>query len=468
MLTLLLLSFFSANSYALTLDEYLDQVKNQNLNYTASSQNAEAYELLRRKAELVTAIKLYGYSEKSTLEQNQVLQIFRYTQVDYQRNQIGLSQTSDFGLNTNLYYSLVRTFYHNLNTSNLTNPDLAKKNYQSIPTIELSIPLWQNRFGSATRASKDATYFANESQKLTAKSLSLTELVNSEKAYWTLVYTKKAVEIQRRAFESAKKILDYVTKREKMNLGDKSDVLQAQASFEARQLLLKQAENDEKIAIRSFNKQRNVDLETAPEKLEEFNLAKLQKFLTPKVRAADRFDIKANEASMKAAIATAKSEEELSKPSVSIYGSYSLTQIDATPYKTIDKSFAPNGVGTKFGINFSMPINFGLTSDIGQGAIKSASAARINYRQRLLDQETDWQNLVQNMDNYKDNLRLSLAIEAAQKSKLENERLRLRQGRTSTYQVLLFEQDFANAELTTQQIAYKLLETIANSKLYQN
>jgi len=33
---------------------------------------------------------------------------------------------------------------------------------------------------------------------------------------------------------------------------------------------------------------------------------------------------------------------------------------------------------------------------------------------------------------------------------------------------LLFEQDFSNAELTTQQIAYKLLESIAMQKLYKN
>jgi len=463
-----LLVVVCSSAHALTLEEYLDQVKTQNLNYNAAAQNAEAYELLRRKAELVTAVKLYGYSEKSMAEQNQALQIFRYKQVDYQRNQIGFSQTSDFGLNTNAYYALVNTFYHGLNTTNSANPSLAQSNYQAIPTLELSLSLWQNRFGAATRASKDSTYFANESQKLTAKSLSLNELVNSEKAYWTLVYARKAVEINRRAVESAKKILDYVSKREKMNLGDKSDVLQAQASFEARQLVLKQAENDEKIAVKIFNKQRNTNLDEAPESLDEFDLKKLQTYLVPKVKAADRFDVKASEASMKAAVASAKSEEESSKPSVNLYGSHSLTQIKDTPYKAVANSFAPNGIGSKIGINFSMPINFGLTSDLQQGAIKNASAARITYRQKLLDQQNDWESLIQNMESYKQNLTLSLAIEAAQKSKLENERQRLRQGRTSTYQVLLFEQDFANAELNTQQLTYKLVEAIANSKLYQN
>lgn len=472
MLRILLISILAicctTNSYALSLTEYLDQVKVQNLQYNAAAQNAEAYELLKKKANLVTAIKFYGYSEKSIAEQNQALQIFRYGQVDYQKNQIGFSQTSDFGLNANLYYLLSRTKYHGLNTSNFSNPSLAINHYQSTPTLELSLSLWQNRFGSSTKASKDSTYFVSESQKLTAKSLSLTELTNAEKAYWLLVYARKAVDIQNRALASAKKILDYVTKKEKMNLGDRSDVLQARASFEARQLLLKQAENDEKIAIKTFNKIRNVDLNQAPEKLDNFDLTKLQTHLIPTIKTSDRFDVKASEAAMKAAIATAKIEEESNKPAISLYGSHSMTQVKSTFYKAIDNSFAPNGIGSKAGIQFSMPINFGLTQDIREGAVKSASAAKITYHQKLLDQENDWQSLVQNMESYKENLKLSLAIEVAQKSKLENERLRLKQGRTNTYQVLLFEQDFANAELTTGQLAYKLLEAIANSKLYQN
>jgi len=460
---------YTANASELSLPEYLDQVKNQNLRYNAAAQNAEAFDLLKRKAELVTAFKFYGYTENSFVEQNQALQIFRYTEVYYRKNQIGFSQTSDFGLSSNLYYSMVHTTYKNLTLpSSISNPELAKDNYQTIPTLELSLPLWQNRLGAATRANKDSTYFSNMSQKLTAKALSVAELVAAEKAYWMLVYARKAVAIQQQALASAKKILDYVVRREKMNLGDKADVLQARASFESKQLLLKQAENDEKIAEKIFNKQRGLVTEMVAEQLQNFDLTNLQTTLIPVVKEADRYDIKASEASMKSSIAAAKLEEENAKPSVSLYGSYSLNQVQSSAQLAFNNSLAPNGNAGKIGVQFSMPINFGLTSDIKTGALKEASAAKLTYRQKLLDQENDWQSLVQNMASYKENLKLSLLIESAQKSKLENERKRLKQGRTSTYQVLLFEQDFSNAELTTQQIAYKLLESIAMQKLYKN
>ena len=84
----------------------------------------------------------------------------------------------------------------------------------------------------------------------------------------------------------------------------------------------------------------------------------------------------------------------------------------------------------------------------------------------MFEQENDWQNMVQNLSIYKENLKLSQAIEAAQKSKLEYERRLLKQGRTTTYQILLFEQDFSNSQITTIQLAYQMLALIAEEKLY--
>jgi outer membrane protein TolC len=169
---------------------------------------------------------------------------------------------------------------------------------------------------------------------------------------------------------------------------------------------------------------------------------------------------------MKAAVASAKLDEESNKPSLNLYGSYLQNQIKQNTREAMLDSFAQNGRAGTLGIKFSMPINLGLTSEIRQGAVLSASAAKINYRQKLFEQENDWQNLVQNLAIYKENLALSSAIESAQKSKLENERRLLKQGRTTTYQILLFEQDYSNSQLTTIQLAYKMLALAAQQKLY--
>jgi outer membrane protein TolC len=455
------------NFKILAPEEYLTQVKGQSLSYLAAEQNVEAFEKLKEKAKLVTAFNFFASTQNGFTEQNQVLQIFRYTSVYNRNHQVGISQTADFGLSTKLYYSLNHTTYKGLDTSNFSNPNLARSNYQGTPVIEVTLPLWQNRFGSSTKALKDAAYFSNESQKLAAKAISIETLVAAEQGYWNLVAARRAVEIQKNALQSAEQILNYVAKKEKMNLGEKGDVLQAKALLESRKLSLKQAENDEKLAARYFNKNRYVNSAEVSEKLAPFDFVKLKNFLVPQIKQHDRFDIKASEANMKAAVANAKVDEENNKPSLNAFGAYSQNQINSGFNDSI--AAVPDRVGRSatVGLKLSVPINFGMSSDIRQGARQSAAAAKTNYHQKVFEQENDWQNLLQNLQIYKENLALAQAIETAQKLKLENERKLLKQGRTTTYQILLFEQDFSNSQLTTIQTAYKMANLIAQQKLYQ-
>ncbi len=463
----LFLILVSVSAKALTYEEYLQQVKSDNLSYQASQESEKSFELLKKKAKLVTAIKIFATSERGFIEQNQALAIFSYNRIYTQNNRFGLSYDSEIGLKTNLYYTLNNSQYKNLNTSRFPNPSLANSSTQAIPTIELSLPLWQNGFGRSTRAQRDSLYYNNQAQKLNAKALAISELIDAEKTYWFLVYARKATEIQRRALESAKKIFDYVYKKEQMNLGEKSDVLQAKALVESRELLFKQAQNSEKIASRNFNQKRYIASEIVEDKLEGFDINKLEKIIFTKVKPSDRIDIKAKKALMKSIIANAKIEEENNKPSLNVYGSYSMTQIERNRDLAIQNSFDSKGRAGKIGIEFSMPINIGLSSDIRLGARTAISSEKINYRSELAMQDLHWENLVQNLNNYQENLKLALAIESAQKAKLENERRLLKQGRTSTYQILVFEQDFSNAELNTQEIAYKFHQLIADKKLYE-
>ncbi len=460
-------AFAQEAKQSLSLDDYMSQVKGENLTYISSNESAEAFEKLKAKAKLITGFNFFATVQNSFTEQNQALQIFRYTSVYNRNNQVGISQTADFGLTTKLYYSINHVTYKGLNTSNSPNPSLASSNYQGTPVLEVSLPIWKNRFGSSTRASKDVILYSNEYQKFTAKALSINSLIAAEQSYWNLVAMRRTVEIQKSALKSAEQILDYVRKKEQMNLGEKGDVLQAKALLESRKLSLKQAENDEKLAARNFNKQRYIDSFEVKEKLSSFEFAKLKNFLVPKIKANDRFDIKALEANMKLAVANAKIDEENAKPDLSVYGAYSQNQIKSGVSDTISAIPDRTGRYAMIGMKLSVPINFYTTSEIKSGARQSASAAKTNYRQKAFEQENDWQNLVQNLEISKDNLGLAQQIELAQKLKLENERKLLKQGRTTTYQILLFEQDYLNSQLTTIQLAYKMLALISQKKLYE-
>jgi outer membrane protein TolC len=282
-----------------------------------------------------------------------------------------------------------------------------------------------------------------------------------------VVFAQKTLEIQNRALNSAQKIFNYLSKKERMNLAEKGDVLQAKAMIESKKLAVKQAENFLKISARNFNKKRNIENENVVEKLISFDIQKLQntKFFTQK--KSDRLDVKSQKAQVEASVAQSKIEEESNKPSLNLYTSYSVNQVEANRIDALSSTLNKSAPTGKIGLEFSMPINIGLSSDIRKGARFRASADKISYREKLLQQEVDWQNLQENLKDYQENLRLATQIENAQRAKLENERNLLARGRTSTYQILVFEQEYSNSELTTQQIAQKLHELIAEQKLYQ-
>jgi uncharacterized membrane protein affecting hemolysin expression len=94
-------------------------------------------------------------------------------------------------------------------------------------------------------------------------------------------------------------------------------------------------------------------------------------------------------------------------------------------------------------------------------------AAEYNRQYALYSQEQDWIALTKNITDARNNLALLGRIEDAQKTKLEVERTRLRQGRTTTYQVLLFEQDYTTAASNRVKSAANILALQTQINLYQ-
>ena len=113
-----------------------------------------------------------------------------------------------------------------------------------------------------------------------------------------------------------------------------------------------------------------------------------------------------------------------------------------------------------------MPLNVQALNDARGGAQRLKEAASIKEANLEYSQNQDWTNIRETLQEAQSSLTLALGMERAQKAKLENERVRLRQGRTTTYQVLLFEQDYTNAQASTLAIANQIIALNAQLKLF--
>ncbi len=456
-------TLYSTSASALTLEEYLYQVKNNNSGYSASMINSEAANLLSKKSLLLTTPNLFASAQTGFEKQNQAVAVVRYKEVQNQNYSVGVEQNFPFGVNSKLYYNLNRNAFEGL-TSTTTPPIV----YQTNPVLDLVVPLWQDRFGAALRANRDAIFFDNQAQRFNSKFDAKSFEIESEKLYWQLVTAMQIVKISEESLKQSEAILQRAKKQARMNLGERADVLQAEADVGTKKLQLQQAQNDVKIAARNFNQNRYVSADTVDEKLEDVDFNYLTKFQIDRNISDLRDDVKAVAASSKALVARAKIEEENNKPKLDAYGSYGFNGLETRKSDSINGSLSQKGDEAFIGVRFSVPIAIGLQSDIRSAARANAAAARMNYRQEVVNQETDWQNLLQNIEGYQENLRLSLKIEEMQKSKLANEKNLLASSRTSTYQVLLFEQDYNQSRINTIRNAYQLLSLIAEKKLYQD
>ena len=75
-------------------------------------------------------------------------------------------------------------------------------------------------------------------------------------------------------------------------------------------------------------------------------------------------------------------------------------------------------------------------------------------------------DLLAQLTEGKRKLDLARKIETVQKNKLDLERDRHKRGRTTTYQVLLFEQDFASSQLSRIRAEAELLRILAQMKTF--
>lgn len=462
LMALIFLFAYSANAQTvLTMDDYLDQVRSVNQGYKGTLQNREGAKDRGAQADLFTAFRLEGNYK---LQKDQKLSLnpaVTYDRLDSENYSLGIAKTTSFGLDAKLSYDLADLEYIHPNV----NIPGGNRLTTATPTITLTQSLWQNGFGSLTQARIEATAAQAEYERQSSEANLDAIMQKAMAAYWNLVIQREVVEIQRAAVKQSQAIYDYNSKRTRMNLNDRADSLQSKATLETKKLDLQTALDNEEIRIREFNLYRNKPSSEVPGALTLVNWEVVPKIPLPAKRG-ERADVKAARAQAKASAANFEITAESNRPVLNLFGSYSLNGRASGYGDAISDTSSANRPTTVIGVNLSMPLDFTSLNKAKSGARAQAQAAETTYQQKVLDQEANWQDLVSRVHATQKRVELSESIVKAQSDKLEYERRRLREGRTSTYQVLLFEQDYINARMTRIQNASELVSLISQIRLY--
>ncbi|MGZ3698070.1 MAG: TolC family protein [Bdellovibrionota bacterium] len=390
----------------------------------------------------------------------------------------GIQKQWDFGLLTQLTYNLNWTVYNNARGASFqVSPGLPPftipgiSNWANVyPQLTLSMPFWANGFGRTVRAAKEATEAGALASSFGAKFQAKMALVQAESAYWRLVLDRQLMKLSQAAVDRVQKIHDWNVQRVKKHLGDKSDELTSEAGLELRKLDMQSTMDELRTASLEFNKARNLDANDVPELLPELDPKMIDDLKIP-ARAPMRADVKAAEQQQRAAIASATISQEKDKPAVNLQASIAFNgqsglALPTDPGNAFSQQLLFNHPTTSGGIAISVPLDFGTMIKANSGWAKEKQAAEDNYLRKVFEQDQDWKDLNEKLAEARRHLELSRKVEGIQDQKLERERERLHQGRTTTYQVLLYETDLISAQLSRVRDQATVLNIIAQMKLF--
>lgn len=452
-----------ASSGPLTAADYINLVRQSNLQLKAASDQASGYGQLAREADLIVSPEFFAESKIGYDKKQNFLSGFTYDRMNSKNYAFGISQQFAMGLNAKITY--------NLSDVDVVNPSITiptgNKNTDTSAQLDLTMPLWGNGFGRSTEALIQLTKKQNEMAKNAALAQKVNIETTAELNYWRVVVATEKVKINESALKLAKNIQAYVTAKKNKDLGEKSDVLQADAQVAAYTMKLEQAKEELNSASRDFNLLLNQNYDQQIPQLSSLDFNAIKEIEIPTQKPGDRFDIKASEAELNVAKANSVIAKERNKPKLDLLASYASYGGSSTAYESNKKLGKFDQDGAFVGLKFVMPLNISAQDQAIRGAEQNVSAAENNLKYLAYSQQQQWSDLVQKFAAAKKQLRLATAFDQIQSEKLENERLRLKQGRTTTYQVLMFQQDYNEAQGIKVDAASTILNVQTQVKLYQ-
>lgn len=445
----------------LSLDEYLCQVNHCHGGIQGSRKIVHGTGLRDSEAKLLTEPYLFGQAEYIKNVYNPTFAPMQGNESTLENYKLGFEQTTPYGLSGKLYYNYQRQTYGGTNPLFVTATDF----YSTSPVVEFNLSLWRNFLGRETRATQSLIQsqarYSHFSERYKIKTL----LAQAENTYWRMALAQRVVTIQLDSLARARKIHDWATRRTQLRLADRADSLQAEAGVDARQLDLQSAIDELKLAAHAFNTLRGNACDIVPEQLINLNDDLLQNIPIPCFHPL-RDDVLAAKEQTNIAIANARLGIEKNKPDLDVYATYSFNGRNTNASQAINESFSSTYPNSVIGVRLRMPLDYVTQSRVRNGYRHEIQGVEEQFQQQVFENHQLWNELIIRLETAKKRLHIAKRLEDIQLEKLTAEKQRLSVGRTTLYQVLLFEQDYANAQIARLNIQAEILGYVTQLKTF--
>lgn len=333
-------------------------------------------------------------------------------------------------------------------------------------TLAVSQSLWKDGFGRGVRLRHEREEASARVNVLTAELQARQALVDAESVFWDMAVQILDRQQKADALKRAEKIRVWTLRRLNNGIGDRADRLQVESLLASRRVA--QINSDDAFASA---KQRALDTLGLP----EIDLAGFKPEILSKERSLSsgegdprRLDIWIQHYAAKIGESAARETNEMLRPDLSLTGAFGANARDSGIGTSSSDALKSDTSVYRVGVKLALSLDFGLKRDLRAAANAEATAARLKSDKLSRDGSSSWSELVRRHKELGASIVAMEALVKAQESQLAREQERLAVGRTTTFQVISFEQSVADSHLALLQLRAGQRKLEAASRLYLN
>ena len=447
---------------SLTLDQYLNQVRAGHDGYKSSVATAEGAPKKAADAQLIYAPTVFANIQTAVDKKELIPASQRGSETDNNSGQVGISKLTTFGTAAKIYYNASQTTIHGTSKTFVPQPSWR----ETTPTVEVSHPLWKNANGKDIAKSLELQQGQAEITKLSESLKRKATMAESEGYYWRLVLARESVRVAKDNLERANKIVLWNKKRVSSELADSADLIQAEALGQVRDIELTMAVDEERAAAHAFNTARGLPGGNVKEELTKITPELIGSIPIP-LKANEREDLKATIQAERLSELGADLASDKYDPALDIFAMGAMNGRDSASYsKANSESLKGKHTTYAVGLKFSAPLGGESLSRVRSGYAKDKEAAALAVSRKRFENDREWSDLTSKLEESKSRLSLTQKIESTQQRKLNAERERQSRGRSTMFQVMQSETDYAAAQLNVIRNKAEILGIIARMKTF--
>jgi len=455
---------------ALSLDAYLEQVRAENLAFHESDETQRALPLQADEPAVILSPRLDAQGGFTDSRKEPATSLSPPRTIGSRWN-VGVSKLFDTGTNVAFNYGLDYTRLFPPAVPAGLPPAIAagffasQPYFDAAPSLTVSQSLLRDWRGGNTRAGI-LKVRAQAAAAVAAERMRQHQLIlQAEQAYWNVSLAQELLDAAKSSRDRTERFVGWTRRKAALNLAESSDLAQAEAGGELRALAVRAAEQDLTAARRTLNALRNQNGDVVPEKI--IRLAAQIAEGGPEIRPdGARLDIAIAEHALAAAEHATRMSSFRSMPELSAFGTLAFNGHDTSGGDAVTKSFGAQHTAWTVGAAFTMPLDLRFLAHVHAGYEAAERAAQLDVERARTAAARDWEALRQRLADVDSRLKLARRIEQAQRNKLEIETRRNRQGRSTLFQLLAFEEDVSQAQLTRLRFEYERLLLAAQARFY--